>query len=287
MKHNLLTYREVDSTNAEAARLLKEEPLPGGTVIQADYQSGGRGQGKNRWVSDRGNNLLMSWIVYPAFLSVQDQFQLSKAVAVAITDFLSAHFLSAVVKWPNDILCDGAKICGILIEHAVMGGQLRHSIVGIGLNVYQEAFPSFPWRATSMALEMKRSKGAGDAGLPAAVNNGHGAAGNISGNADVSAAGISNGSLSGIPIDALASRLTAFLEARYAQLAGSNADEISRVYLQRFYRLDELSEYTDGKSRFRGVARGVDDSGQLMLETGSGIKHFGFHELQMVNLPGS
>jgi BirA family biotin operon repressor/biotin-[acetyl-CoA-carboxylase] ligase len=278
MKHNLLTYREVDSTNAEAARLLREEPLPGGTVIRADYQSGGRGQGKNSWVSDRGKNLLMSWIVYPAFLSVQDQFQLSKAVSLGITDFLAAHSMEASVKWPNDILCNGSKICGILIENAVMGGRLRHSIAGIGLNVHQETFPLFQWRATSMALEMSRGNAAGNAGTSEAGS----AANNTSGNASVTASGISTGSFAGATLDALANRLIVSLEARYAQLSGGGAEAISRDYLQRLYRLDGLSEYTDGKSWFTGVARGVDDSGRLMVETGSGIKSYGFHEIQMV-----
>lgn len=243
MKHKPLTYREIDSTNAEAARLLRSGDLPGGMVILSDYQSGGRGQGKNVWVSDPEKNILMSWIVYPAFLSVQDQFQLSKAVSLAITDFLGAHSLEAVIKWPNDILCSGAKICGILIENSVMGGQIRHSIVGIGLNVRQERFPEFPWRATSMFLE---------AGTKVAPG-------------------------------LLAESLAGFLDLRYDQLAGGGADEINSAYLQRLYRLDAPSEFTDGRSRFTGVVRGVDASGRLQVEAGTGIRSYGFHEIRMIH----
>ncbi|MDF1570476.1 MAG: biotin--[acetyl-CoA-carboxylase] ligase [Bacteroidales bacterium] len=247
MKHKPLTYREIDSTNAEAARLLRSGNLPGGVVILTDYQSSGRGQEKNVWVSDPGKNILMSWIVYPAFLSVQDQFQLSKAVSLAITDFLGAHSLDARIKWPNDILCSDAKICGILIENGIMGGQIRHSIVGIGLNVRQERFPEFPWKATSMFLE---------AGT------------------DVAPGG-------------LAASLAGFLDLRYDQLAGGGAEVINRAYLQRLYRLDVPSIFTDGRSQFTGVVRGVDDSGRLRVEAGAGITSYGFHEIRMLCRSGS
>jgi len=242
MKHKPLTYREIDSTNAEAARQLRSGNLPGGMVIITDYQSGGRGQGENEWVSDPGKNILMSWIVYPAFLSVQDQFQLSKAVSLAITDFLGVHSLEAEIKWPNDILCNGAKICGILIENSIMGGQIMHSIVGVGLNVRQERFPEFPWRATSMFLETGTDVAPGP----------------------------------------LAESLAGFLDLRYDQLAGGGAEEINRAYLQRLFRLDASSEFTHGRSRFTGVVRGVDDSGRLRVEAGGKISSYGFHEIRMI-----
>jgi BirA family biotin operon repressor/biotin-[acetyl-CoA-carboxylase] ligase len=245
MKHKPQTYREIDSTNAEAARMLKSGQLPEGAVIVSDYQIGGRGQGKNIWVSDPGKNILMSWIVYPAFLSVQDQFQLSKAVSLAITDFLGEHSLQASIKWPNDILCSGAKICGILIENSVMGDQLRHSIVGIGLNVQQRVFPDFPWRATSMYIEAGTDEAPG----------------------------------------ILAEELAGFLDARYDQLAGggTGTGEISRTYLQRLYRMDTPSDFTDGSSEFTGVIRGVDDSGRILVESGSSVRSYGFHEIRMIS----
>lgn len=261
MKPNPFTYGEIDSTNAEAARLLREGSLPEGMVITADYQSGGRGQGKNVWVSDPGKNILMSWIVYPAFLSVKDQFQLSKAVSLAITDFLSHYAIDAEIKWPNDILCHGSKICGILIEHSVMGDQLRHCIVGIGLNVQQEVFPEFPWKATSLVLET---------------------AGKSAGKATGSVGSMAAGSVVDSTIDTLVQSLKGSLDARYSQLAGGEAPEISASYLQRLYRLNEPAEFTDGVSRFTGMIRGVDDTGQILVERGTVTRSYGFHEVQMV-----
>lgn len=274
MNHAPITYREIDSTNAEAARRLGHGSVPEGLVILADYQSGGRGQGGNGWTSAAGKNILMSWIVFPAFLSVQDQFQLSKAVSLAITDFLGTYSIAAKIKWPNDILCDGAKICGILIENSIMGEQLRHSIVGIGLNVRQEAFPAFPWKATSMVLEVQRDgpeEGALQTFNPGSADKLRhtplrSPAGSFAGDSNVT----------------LATALTASLEARYAQLAAGGSAEISASYLQRLYRLEEQSEFTDGISRFTGVIRGVDAAGQLQLERGGTTRSYGFHEIRMI-----
>jgi len=242
MKHNPLIYREIDSTNAEASRLLRAGRVPEGMIIMTDYQSSGRGREGRAWVSDPGKNILMSWLVYPAFLSVSDQFLLSKAVSVAITDFLSGYSLDARIKWPNDILCSGEKICGILIENSVLGMQLRHSIVGVGLNVHQEIFPDFPWKATSMRLQT----------------------------------GISDAT------DVLADQLTKSLQARYDQLAENGSCSMNRAYLQRLYRRDERSEFTDGNSRFTGVIRGVDELGQIQIESGFSTRSYGFHEITMI-----
>jgi BirA family biotin operon repressor/biotin-[acetyl-CoA-carboxylase] ligase len=242
MNRHPIVYRETDSTNAEASRLLKTGNVPEGLVIRSDYQSSGRGQGKHSWVSDRGKNLLMSWIVYPAFLSVSEQFQLSKAVSLAITDFLSRHALDVKIKWPNDILCNGEKICGILIENSLVGIQLRHSIVGIGLNVHQEVFPDFPWKATSMQLQIGVSYALGD----------------------------------------LADGLTDCLEARYEQLAEQGSGEINRSYLERLYRIDEPSLFKGGNTQFTGVIRGVDDTGQVQVERRQSIRSYGFHEVTMI-----
>lgn len=238
----------------------------------------------------------MSWIVYPAFLSVQDQFQLSKAVSLAITDFLSLFSIEAEIKWPNDILCSGSKICGILIENSIMGDELRHSIVGIGLNVRQEVFPEFPWKATSMYLEMAGNEGAGEDKSTGATSgsdsSGEGAgkgsqevSGEISVEATGEIAGKSAVAESGLVDDAaigrLANLLTNSLEARYQQLAGGGASEMHTSYLQRLYRLDEPAEFTDGVTRFTGVIRGVDDTGHLLVERGSSIEGYGFHEIRM------
>ena len=155
MEYNAIHITTVKSTNS----YLKEEFIAGraaeNTVVIADYQDAGRGQGAHVWVSEKQKNLLFSWIVFPAFLAVSHHFSLSKAVSLGIVDALDEIGLDVDIKWPNDILFRGRKIAGILIENSIMGSQLRNSIIGIGLNVNQKEFPVFPVPASSICNELE------------------------------------------------------------------------------------------------------------------------------------
>lgn len=126
-----------------------------GTVVITANQTAGRGQRGNTWISEPGKNLTFSIFVKPSFLLIRDQFHLNIAFSLGLHDYLCKTLSSQVnVKWPNDILVNEKKICGILIENHIRGENLQHSIVGIGLNVNQELheLPS----ATSMTLEAKK-----------------------------------------------------------------------------------------------------------------------------------
>ena len=120
-------------------------------IIITDNQTAGRGQRGNTWESEPGKNLTFSIILKPAFLAVKDQFQLNEAISIGITDYLKTNVPQRVqIKWPNDILVQGKKVCGILIENHVSGDEISHSIVGIGININQISF-HYP-RAGSLSL---------------------------------------------------------------------------------------------------------------------------------------
>jgi BirA family biotin operon repressor/biotin-[acetyl-CoA-carboxylase] ligase len=132
---------ETDSTN----RWLREHLTGGQTpceVVWADYQTAGRGQGTNRWESERGKNLTFSILLHPVDLPANRQFLLSMQVSLAICEALSEHIGDLSIKWPNDIYWRNAKIAGILIENSLQGSVIRDSIVGVGLNVNQRQFMS-------------------------------------------------------------------------------------------------------------------------------------------------
>ena len=132
---------ETDSTNSEATRLLKHQILPEGTCICARFQREGKGQRSNNWLSRPGENLLASFILYPPDQNASQPFLLSKAVAIAVQRTLQAFTQSKPeIKWPNDLLLDGKKIAGILIENQWSGSRWQSSIVGIGINVNQTEF---------------------------------------------------------------------------------------------------------------------------------------------------
>lgn len=150
-----LIYEPVlDSTNDFARRLISKTNPMDGTVILTDNQRAGRGQGGNSWESEPGKNLTFSVIYDTSFLPVSDQYVLNMAVAAAALTALEGWVEAGrlAIKWPNDLLAGGRKLGGILIENTLRGNRLRHSIIGIGLNIGQREFPGLP-HATSILRE--------------------------------------------------------------------------------------------------------------------------------------
>lgn len=130
----------VDSTNNYAANLQKEGRIGHGTVILADEQTAGRGQRGAIWDSKPAENLLISVFLVPANLSVKDQVGLTHFASLSVAEVLRKFGISSEIKWPNDVLVDGRKIAGILIENTISNGRVTGSVVGIGLNVNQTGF---------------------------------------------------------------------------------------------------------------------------------------------------
>lgn len=152
---DIIWYESIDSTNNQAKRLLKD--LTGTTVIAAKEQTSGRGQRGNKWTSEAGSNLTFSLVLKPGDGLLENippdcQFVISEAVALGIRDYIAAENVSAKIKWPNDIYVSDRKICGILIENTVSGGNLSGSIIGIGMNLNQHRFPREIPNPTSLAL---------------------------------------------------------------------------------------------------------------------------------------
>jgi BirA family biotin operon repressor/biotin-[acetyl-CoA-carboxylase] ligase len=147
---------ETDSTNSEAMRLLKAGNPLEGTCICAHYQREGKGQRTNRWLSSRGMNLLTSFILYPPANADQQPFLLSKTIALAVQQtVMSFTSRQAEIKWPNDILLDGKKVAGILIENQWSGSTWHAAVVGIGINVNQREFDAI--QATSLSEDSSGS----------------------------------------------------------------------------------------------------------------------------------
>lgn len=145
----------IGSTNSYTMDLLSHSDIPEWTVVTSDHQLEGRGQRGKYWASEPKENLLCSVFIRPR-IAVRDQYLISMGVSLAIVDVLVSQGIVPSIKWPNDILVQGRKIAGILIENQVKGERVESSVLGIGLNVNQSEFPSFPWPATSMATEAEK-----------------------------------------------------------------------------------------------------------------------------------
>jgi len=146
-------FESVMSTQ-ELAAALAREGAPTGTVVTARHQTGGRGRRGRSWWDAPGQSLLLSVVLRPPGPVAQAP-QLSLVAALAVTDALAtAATLRASIRWPNDVLVDGRKICGILPEAASGSGDaVGHVILGLGINVNQTAFPAaLATRATSIRL---------------------------------------------------------------------------------------------------------------------------------------
>lgn len=142
----------IDSTNTFLKELCYGNSVDDFTIVITNNQTKGRGQMSTVWNSKIGKNLTFSIVTKFDDLSIDNQFYISKCISLAIYETLSA-FLSVkiAIKWPNDILAEHQKICGVLIENSVKKSKINHSIIGIGLNVNQEKFENLP-NATSMKL---------------------------------------------------------------------------------------------------------------------------------------
>ena len=157
---------QVDSTNSYLRRRLAEEPeLEEYTVVTATDQTAGRGQPGHRWEATAGQNLTMTLLLHPSDLMEEGGtlFDLNILTALAVREALLRELPPGVavrVKWPNDLLVGGRKICGILIENSFSSSRLDASVVGIGVNVLQERFgEGYPTPPTSIAAEWRRAGG--------------------------------------------------------------------------------------------------------------------------------
>jgi BirA family transcriptional regulator, biotin operon repressor / biotin---[acetyl-CoA-carboxylase] ligase len=158
-ERNIMFLDVVDSTN-NIAKKLALEGCKERTVIIAGEQTNGRGRKGKVWYSERGKGLYMSVVLKPCSIIDNNLFltlAASVAAAETISEMVSAK---AGIKWPNDILLDNRKVCGILTETVTEGSELKFVIVGVGVNTNQKRFPEeMNGKATSLREFIKEKTG--------------------------------------------------------------------------------------------------------------------------------
>lgn len=224
---------ETESTNSFLHEQLMSEKLPEGSVVTADYQTKGRGQRGSSWQSEAGKNLLMSIVVYPDFLKASEAFVLSKCIALATYDLLADYSNQVQIKWPNDILIEGKKVAGILIENILRGADIYATIAGIGINFNQQMFEEGLNSATSVF--------------------------------------INSGVKADTQINAV--KLHENIEVYYQMLQQKKIEEIDRLYLTHLYKLNETALFNDANGPFQGKIKGLSPMGLLIVERENGEKH--------------
>jgi BirA family biotin operon repressor/biotin-[acetyl-CoA-carboxylase] ligase len=148
---HLRHFYKVGSTNTEAMTAAGEG-APEGSVFLAEEQTAGRGRGAHVWDSARSTGIYCSSILRPA-LPPSEVLVLSLAAGLAVQAAIQQvdSRVMADLKWPNDVLLHGKKVCGILTEMNAEATRVRYIVVGIGINVNQTSFPKGP-QATSLRL---------------------------------------------------------------------------------------------------------------------------------------
>lgn len=147
------TVNTLESTNNYVKEHIAE--LDNLSVVRAVEQTSGRGQGNHLWHSAPGMNLTFS--VFMDFeasgirLPAAELEHITGVITLSVRSYLGQKGIESRIKWPNDILVGDRKICGILIENSVSGGEIRNSIVGVGLNVNELQFPADIPNPTSVA----------------------------------------------------------------------------------------------------------------------------------------
>ncbi len=245
---NSIYLKSVHSTNSYATELLRRIKPIEGTLIYTFDQQKGRGQRGNKWESEPYKNVASSFILYPNFLQVSQQFLLNKITSLAVADLMAELVKSSggeqkiKIKWPNDIYVGNRKIAGILIENALRESSIQNTVVGIGININQTIFsPNI--NATSLVLLINKE----------------------------------------FELMQVMELLCEFMEARYLQLKSSMREGIDTAYLQQLYQLEEWCSYISTDLLFEGKIVGVSISGKLQVQIKSGaVKEFDMKEIKFV-----
>jgi len=231
---------KLGSSNNYAATQLLTKRLPEGIVFVANSQVDGRGQVSNKWESEPNKNLTFSILLYPDFIEIMRQFEISKAISLGVVDFLKELTDHVTIKWPNDIYIGSKKVAGILIENSIRIDKISSCIVGIGLNINQEEFTS-------------------DAPNPVSLSH-------ITGKI--------------YDLEELLSNLCAKIDIRYHQLLNGDFGLIDDDYTEMLYQRDRWSPYSDENGDYEGQILGVDQIGRLIIETRAGtVNKYHFKEV--------
>lgn len=235
---NVVFYETIDSTN-EAAKRLAVDAGDGFWVV-ADHQSAGRGRKGREWISPAGKNLYFSLLLKPVF-SPDKASMLTLVMAVAVKRAIDELCAGADVpetlqiKWPNDIVAGGKKLAGILTEMHLAGSSIAHVIIGVGVNVKKQ---NFPQDTCAHAIDIETVFGRE----------------------------LSRKELLSKIRQHFADAYACFLETR--DLSGLLSE-----YNKALVNVNRPVRVLDPAGEFTGVANGINEKGELMVQTDTGVVH--------------
>lgn len=227
-------HKEITGSTNQDVKELALQGAADGTVVYADMQTAGRGRRGRSWLSQKGESLLFSLLLLPD-ISPDKASQITLLMALAVAKVLREQYaFDAKIKWPNDIVVGGKKVCGILTELYPDGNGNYFIIVGCGINVRQKTVPDeLQDIATSLLLES------------------------------------SHHSL--IATDELLQGVLAEFEQYYGRfLTGANLEAFVEEYNAWLVSLDKEVRVLDPKGEYNGISKGINNKGELLVELPGG-----------------
>lgn len=219
----------VNSTNIYAMDKVQANLAAHGAAFFAWEQTAGKGQMGKTWLAKKGENCLLSIVLDPSFLTINQQFALSVAVATAGYDCLSAYIPEDLsIKWPNDLYYRDRKAAGILIENSLQGNKWTWAIAGIGINVNQTEFPDLAQKAVSIKQITGKT----------------------------------------IDPLVLAKSFCGFLETRFNQLKKNGADDLLALFNDRLYKKGQTVKLRKNNIVGDYLIKEVNALGELVAEAG-------------------
>lgn len=135
-----VVYEEEQASTNQTAKMLAEQGASHGTLVVAERQVSGRGRRGRPWHSPKGSGIWMSILLRPQ-IHPMSASMLTLVAAMAVYDAISSRVEGCAIKWPNDIVIDGRKVCGILTEMSSELDNIHYVVIGIGINVNTDDFP--------------------------------------------------------------------------------------------------------------------------------------------------
>lgn len=151
---NIINLKEVDSTNKYAKENI--DKLDDKTIISTDVQTAGYGRFNRSWVDLGSENIYMTFVLKPSDEIRLEYACLTQYLSVCLCEYLLSFGLFPKIKWPNDVLINEKKVCGILAEAVIKGGKLKGIVLGIGINLNAKSqnLAEIDRPATSLNLEL-------------------------------------------------------------------------------------------------------------------------------------
>lgn len=226
-------FDEIDSTNDELKRrYTANAAMTNGILAITDNQTVGKGRRGRQWETPAGENIAMSFLLKPQF-GPDKASMLTLLAALAVAEGTEkVTGISCGIKWPNDVIIGDKKYCGILTEMSVEPDFIHYVIVGIGINVNTKSFPEeISKTATSIYKE----------------------SGNITDRTRI--------------VTAVLESFEKYYEA-FEQ--NENLQEVQHIYNERLVSLDKEVRVLDPKGEYSGISRGINESGELLVELSDG-----------------